>query len=64
MAQKPAKGNNPTLARAPIIMAQKVMGSFLRRPPMRRMSCSPDMEWITEPEPRNSSPLKKPWANR
>ena len=25
------------------VMVQKVMGSFLRRPPILRMSCSPPM---------------------
>ena len=28
------------------------------------MSCSPDMAWMTEPEPRNSRALKKAWVMR
>ena len=31
---------------------------------MKRMSCSPPAPWMTEPEPMNSSPLKKPWLTR
>ena len=37
----------------------KVIGIFLRRPPMLRMSCSPSSAWITLPAPRKSSALKK-----
>ena len=29
---------------------------------MLRMSCSPDIAWMTEPEPRKSSALKKAWV--
>jgi hypothetical protein len=28
------------------------------------MSCSSWTAWMTEPEPRNSRPLKKPWVIR
>ena len=31
---------------------------------MRRMSCSSWTAWMTDPEPRNSRPLKKPWVMR
>jgi hypothetical protein len=31
---------------------------------MRFMSCSSWTAWITEPDPRNSRPLKKPWVMR
>ena len=31
---------------------------------MRRMSCSSDMPWMTDPAPRNSSALKKAWVIR
>ena len=64
LAQKPAKGIMPTMERAPMSIVQKVMGIFLRSPPILRMSCSPPMAWITEPEQRNRRPLKKPCANR
>ena len=36
-----------------------VFGSFARRPPIWRMSCSPDIAWITEPEPRNEQRLEE-----
>ena len=36
-----------------------VIGINLRSAPIRRMSCSSCMPWITEPDPRNSSALKK-----
>ena len=36
----------------------------LRRPPIFRMSCSSDTAWMTEPEPRNSSALKKACVKR
>ncbi len=29
---------------------------------MLRMSCSPDIAWMTEPEPRKRSALKKAWV--
>ena len=54
----------PISARVPITMVQKVTGMYLRRPPMRRMSCSWCMAMITEPAPRNSSALKKAWVIR
>ena len=54
----------PAMARQPITKVQKVQGIFVRRPPICRMSCSPDMAWITEPEPRKSSALKKAWVKR
>ncbi len=31
---------------------------------MLRMSCSSETAWMTEPEPRNSSALKKACVNR
>ena len=49
----------PAIAMQPTSIVACVQGSFRRRPPMLRMSCSPDIAWITEPEPRNSSALKK-----
>ena len=39
-----------------------VIGISLRSAPMRRMSCSWCMPWMTEPEPRNSSALKNAWV--
>src|SRR5690348_2514101 len=39
-------------------------GNFFRRPPMLRMSCSPESAWMTLPAPRKSSALKKAWVIR
>ena len=49
---------------APMSIVQNVTGMRLRSPPILRMSCSPPMAWITEPEQRKSRPLKKPCTNR
>gem|GEM_PF-4682643 len=54
----------PQMAKTPAVMVQKVMGIFFQRPPMRRMSCSPEMAWMTEPAARKSRPLKKAWVMR
>ena len=50
------------MASQPTMKVAAVIGMYLRRPPMRRMSCSSCMPWITEPEPRKSSALKKAWV--
>jgi hypothetical protein len=57
--QKPAKGGTPAMASQPMMKVTEVIGMNLRRPPIRRMSCSPSRPWITDPDPRNSSALKK-----
>ena len=36
-----------------------VIGMSFLSAPMRRMSCSSCMPWITEPDPRNIRALKK-----
>ncbi len=41
---------------------QKVIGIFLRRPPIQRMSCSWCRAWMIAPEPRKSRALKKAWV--
>ncbi len=64
LLKKPAKGGMPAMAKVAAVIVQKVHGMCLRRPPMRRMSCSPPRAWITEPAPRNSKPLKKAWVIR
>ena len=56
---EPANGGMPASARLPIHITVQVTGISLARPPMRRMSCSSDIAWITEPALRNSSALKK-----
>ena len=45
-------------------IVQWVIGIFRHRPPMSLMSCSSWTAWITQPEPRKSRPLKKPWVMR
>ncbi len=49
----------PAMASHPTMNVAAVIGRNFRRPPMRRMSCSSCMPWMTEPEPRNSRALKK-----
>ena len=39
-----------------------VTGIATRKAPIRRMSCSWCMPWMTEPEPRKRSALKKAWV--
>ena len=50
------------MASQPMMNVNAVIGMSLRSPPIRRMSCSPSIPWITEPAPRNSSALKKAWV--
>ncbi len=64
MEKNPARGGMPAMAIVPISIVQWVIGIFRHSPPMRFMSCSSCTAWITEPEPRNSRPLKKPWVIR
>ena len=52
----------PAIASVPTRKVPKVQGIFFRSPPIFRMSCSPDIAWMTEPEPRKSSALKKAWV--
>ena len=54
----------PAMASVPITNVQKVQGIFRRSPPIFRMSCSPDIAWMTEPEPRKRRALKKAWVKR
>ena len=44
---------------------QNVIGIFLRRPPISRMSNEWWVaEWLIEPAPRNRQALKNAWVNR
>ncbi len=47
-----------------MMKVQKVIGMYLRRPPMSffmsKEWCEP--EWLMEPAPRNSRALKKAWV--
>ena len=56
--QKPANGGTPAIASQPTMNVAAVTGMNLRSAPIRRMSCSSCMPWITDPDPRNSSALK------
>ena len=49
---------NPAMAAVPIRNTQWVTGMRSFKPPIFRMSCSPESAWITEPADRNSSALK------
>ena len=57
--QKPANGGTPAIASQPTMNVAAVIGMNFRSRPIRRMSCSSCMPWITDPDPRNSSALKK-----
>ena len=56
--QKPENGGTPAIASHPTMKVAAVIGMNLRSAPMKRMSCSSCMPWITEPAPRNNSALK------
>ncbi|OQC34548.1 MAG: hypothetical protein BWX64_02758 [Acidobacteria bacterium ADurb.Bin051] len=58
MLKKPASGGIPAIATVATRNVPYVAGSTFARPPIFRMSCSPDSAWITEPAPRKSSALK------
>ncbi len=60
--QKPAKGGTPAIASHPMMKVNAVIGMATRRAPMRRMSCSWCIPWITDPDPRNIRALKKAWV--
>ena len=62
LLQKPANGGTPAMASQPMMNVIAVTGMILRSAPMRRMSCSWCIPWMTAPEPRNSSALKNAWV--
>ncbi len=64
MEKKPAKGGIPAMAMQPTSIVLCVQGILSRSPPILRMSCSPDMPWMTQPEPRKRRALKKAWVAR
>ena len=49
----------PAMATLPIHMVRKVTGILSLRPPIRRMSCSPLMAWITEPDAEEEQGLEE-----
>src|SRR5690242_6782665 len=58
LLKNPENGGMPEIATHAQHIVQNVIGIFLRRPPIWRMSCSPSSAWITLPAPRNRSALK------
>src|SRR5436305_543998 len=62
--KKPARGGTPERASDEKRKVQKVQGIFALSPPIFRMSCSPPIPWITEPEPRKRQALKNAWVKR
>jgi hypothetical protein len=61
--KNPAVSGNPASASDPIVKVQNVQGMKRRSPPIAEMlfECT---AWMSEPAPRNSSALKKPWVKR
>ena len=59
MLKNPENGGIPAMATAPIAIVSAVTGMCCRSPPIRRMSCSSFIPWMTEPLPRKRSALKK-----
>ena len=64
LLKKPDSSGTPAIASAPMPMVAYVTGMYFLSPPIRRMSCSSFMAWITDPLPRKSSALKKAWVMR
>ena len=62
--QKPEKGGTPRMASQPMPMVAQVIAMVPRRPPKRRMLTWSPMACMTEPAPRKSWALKKPWVSR
>src|SRR6476646_8289263 len=62
--KKPANPGIPAIATEPTHIVQWVIGILSFSPPMLRMSCSPPIAWMTDPEQRKSRALKKAWVNR
>ena len=62
MDQKPASGGTPAMASQPTMNVTAVIGISLASAPIRRMSCSSCMPWMTEPEPRKRLALKNAWV--
>src|SRR5262249_8784425 len=62
--KNPEKGGKPAMAQVAIRNVQAVIGIFFHNPPMLRMSCSPLMAWMTDPDPRNKQALKNAWVTR
>ena len=58
LEKKPDSGGKPAMAIVAMRNVQAVMGIFFHKPPILRMSCSPLMAWMTEPEPRKRQALK------
>ncbi len=64
LEKKPDSGGIPMIARYPRPNVAVVTGMYFASPPNRRMSTWSFMPCMTEPAPRNSPALKKPWVSR
>ena len=64
LEKKPENGGSPISATYPAAKVQKVTGMTFHSPPKRRMSTWSFMPCMTEPAPRKSPALKKPWVSR
>jgi len=62
LAKNPDSGGTPEIASHPTRNVANVQAMNARSPPILDSSCSPSRPWMTEPAPRNKSPLKKAWA--
>ena len=58
LLKNPANGGMPAIANVPTNMLTNVTGMYIFSPPIRRMSCSSSIAWMTEPLPRKSNALK------
>ncbi|CAB5000375.1 unannotated protein [freshwater metagenome] len=64
LEKNPAKGGMPMIANVQIPKVAKVMTMTARRAPSLRILIVSLLACITEPAPRNSPALKKPWVSR
>src|SRR5437763_16942104 len=64
LEKKPDSGGNPAMAIVAIRNVQAVIGIFFHRPPILRMSCSPLIAWMTDPDPRNRQAVKNACVKR
>ena len=64
LEKNPANPGVPISASVPMSEVIQVIGMYLRKPPILRMSCSWCSAMITEPAARKSNALKNAWVPR
>ena len=64
MDQNPASGGMPARAREAMTKVAKVLGMYLRSPPILRMSKVWWAAWLTDPAPRKRQALNMAWVKR